>query len=75
MEFKEVKNDWFEYVPEWNGNRNLDEDQQISCEIKYMLQEDLDRFADDIAEEERPGRKKKNCQEIYSKLWFPFWFY
>ena len=25
---------WFRYVPEWKGNRDLNEDEQLSLEIK-----------------------------------------
>ena len=73
MEFNELENDWFEYIPEWNDNKSLDPENQISCQIRYMLQEDIDKFADEIAVDDRGKGKKgktkftKNYRALINK--------
>lgn len=49
--------DWVEYVPEWNDNR--DNKDPIKCKIKYVSQEDQDRLTDNMIGQQRDGFRSK----------------
>lgn len=58
IEIKLAQNEWEKFVPTFRGNDELPLDEQISCEIKYLSQQDSDRLQDLLINQARKNKSK-----------------
>lgn len=49
------ENEWTEFFPEYNGNRDLPKKERVSCQIKFISQEDQDKLTDVLIGDSRKG--------------------
>lgn len=53
------ENEWLDFIPEFNGNKEQPEKEQITCKIKLISQEDQDKLTDKIIGQQRDGFRQK----------------
>ena len=59
IKIKMLESDWNEFIPEFMDNKELPENEQISCKVKFISQAEQDKLTDSLIGQQREGFKKK----------------